>query len=252
MKTLTRKQNQHRRSERTTTLVELAKRHGTDKWGSHWYAENYEYHFSSKRFLSLNILEIGIGGYNNPEAGGESLRMWKDFFPRGIIYGLDIYDKQAHVEDRIRIYQGDQFNSDILERILREAKGGLDIIVDDGSHINNDVIMSFQCLFPLMNNNGIYVIEDLQTSYWAGFGGGVENKGKTTMCMLKSMVDGLNYEEFDSPGYEPSYYDKNIKSLHFYHNMAFIYKGSNNEGSNLLTNNVFNTPVTYDNKEKAK
>lgn len=250
MSKLMRKYNQRKsRSGRHTSLIELAKRHGTDKWGSHWYAEHYERHFSPRRFSLLNILEIGIGGYDNPDAGGESLRMWKDFFPRGTVYGLDIYDKQAHAEDRIRIYQGDQYNSDILERISREAEGGLDIIVDDGSHLNNDVIESFQRLFPLMNDNGIYVIEDLQTSYWAGFGGGPTNEGHTSMCMLKSMTDGLNYEEFDSPGYEPSYSDRNIKSLHFYHNMAFIYKGDNNEGSNLLTNNIFNPPP---NSEKPK
>lgn len=235
-----RKYNQRKlRREQAPSLVELAKHHGTDKWGTHWYAENYEHHFSSKRFSSLNILEIGVGGYDNPEAGGESLRMWKDFFPRGTVYGLDIYDKQVHAEDRIRIYQGNQLNSDILERISREAEGGLDIVIDDGSHMNADVITSFQRLFPLMNDDGIYVIEDLQTSYWPVYGGG-RNISPTSMSMLKDMVDGLNYEEFDAPGYEPSYYDQNIKSLHFYHNIAFIYKGENKEGSNIMTNNSFN------------
>ena len=220
------------------SLVKLAKHHGTDKWNGHWYADHYEYHFKHLRMKTIHILEIGIGGYEKPESGGNSLRMWKDFFPRATIYGLDIYDKQPHAEERIKIYQGDQSDPEILERISNDANG-LDIVVDDGSHMNDDVIASFQKLFPMLNEGGIYVIEDLQTAYWAGFGGDAEN---TSMAMLKRMVDGLNHEEFDAPGYIPSYCDLHIKSLHFYHNMAFIYKGDNNEGSNLLTNNIFNPP----------
>jgi len=54
----------------------------------------------------------------------------------------------------------------------------------------------------------------------------------------KSLVDCLNYEEFIRPGYVPSYYDRNITSLHFYHNLVFIQKGPNQEGSNLISNNA--------------
>ncbi|HEY5345945.1 MAG TPA: hypothetical protein VIK62_06335 [Verrucomicrobiae bacterium] len=56
-------------------------------------------------------------------------------------------------------------------------------------------------------------------------------------ALLKSLVDGLNHEEFIKPGYVPSYYDQNITGLHFYHNLVFIQKGRNAEGSNLVRNN---------------
>ena len=38
--------------------------------------------------------------------------------------------------------------------------GTFDIILDDRSHLNKDVIQSFETLFPLLNDNGIYIIED--------------------------------------------------------------------------------------------
>ena len=54
------------------------------------------------------------------------------------------------------------------------------------------------------------------------------------MNFLKSLTDSLNYEEFDKQGYVPSYYDKHIVSMSFYHNLVFIHKGNNNEGSNII------------------
>jgi len=54
------------------------------------------------------------------------------------------------------------------------------------------------------------------------------------MNYFKSLVDGLNYEEFTINDYIPTYFDKNIISMHFYHNLVFVYKGQNKEGSNVL------------------
>ena len=54
---------------------------------------------------------------------------------------------------------------------------------------------------------------------------------------MKTLIDGLNYEELDNPFYEPSYFDKNIKSVQFFHNLAIIYKEKNEEGSNIVKSN---------------
>lgn len=220
-------------------LPELALLYGSDKHGSHFYAQHYQRHFEPLRNRKLNLLEIGIGGYEDPEAGGESLRMWKRFFPKANIYGIDIYDKRAHDEARIKTYQGSQVDEAFLRKVKQEI-GDLDLIIDDGSHLNEHVIDTFHILFPLLSPHGIYVVEDVQTSYWAEVGG-IEWGGSpdlsaphTMMNFFKSLVDGLNYEEFPTEGYEPSYYDRHIVSMHFYHNMVFIYKGVNNEGSNVL------------------
>lgn len=54
------------------------------------------------------------------------------------------------------------------------------------------------------------------------------------MGFLKSLADGLNHAELDLPNYQATYFDKHITSLHFYHNLAFVYKGDNDEESNCI------------------
>lgn len=214
-------------------LNELATKYKTDKYNAHWYTPHYSLHFSKWENSRINLLEIGV------DQGG-SLKMWKEYFVNGQIFGLDIEDKKQFEEDRIRIFRGDQSDVKCLRNIYQEMEH-MDIIIDDGSHINKHIITSFETLFPLLNNGGIYVVEDLQTSYWAyeGFGGDSNNLNNTDTAMgfFKGLVDGLNHQERIQPGYTPTYYDKYIVSMHFYHNMIFIYKGLNNEESTVIRNN---------------
>jgi hypothetical protein len=221
------------------SLSKLALAFGSDKEGAHFYARHYQKHFQSLCRSKINLLEIGIGGYHDPKAGGNSLRMWKAYFRKGDVFGIDIYSKTYHDEKRIKTFKGSQTDEDFLRKVAAEI-GTIDIIIDDGSHYNDHVITTFDILFPLLSPSGIYVIEDLQTSYWnelsgQNWGGSSDLKAPhTSMNFLKSLVDGLNYEEFTIAEYTPTYFDRNITSIHFYHNMAFIYKGDNNEGSNIL------------------
>lgn len=216
-------------------LARIVSEFGSDKWGSHWYAPHYQHHFEPLRRKKITLLEIGIGGDEDPLAGGGSLRAWKSYFSRASIVGIDIHDKKAHEAPRIRTYKGSQADAGFLKRVVEQI-GAPDVIIDDGSHINEHVITSFEVLFPLLRDGGIYVIEDMQTSYWPTYGGGGKGSAKapglTLMEFFKDMCDGLNHAEFLNPGYEPSYYDRHVVSMHFYHNLLFIYKGSNNEGSN--------------------
>jgi len=207
---------------------------GTDKQGAHSYADAYERHLSHLRGEPITLLEIGIGGYRDPRSGGASLRMWKEYFPFARIIGLDIHDKSALAEDRITILRGSQGDPAYLGRMALEH-GPFDVVIDDGSHHCKHVITSFQVLFPHLTENGIYAIEDLQTSYWETYGGssGPDRRG-TSMTMLQSLVDGINHAEFDIPFYEPTYTDKWVRSATFYHNLAFIEKGLNIEPSHLL------------------
>ena len=220
-------------------LTSLAQIYNTDKWGAHFYTPHYQHHFSKYRNKRINMLEIGVGGYSNPKLGGESLRMWKKYFPHGNIFSLDIHDKSYHQEARIKIFKGSQVDYKFLDDVLENIGAPLDIIIDDGSHYNEHVIKTFEYLFPKLKDGGIYVVEDIQTSYWESEGGDSYdlNKPDTIMNFFKRLTDCLNYKEFMIPGYQPSYYDLNIISVHFYHNMIFIYKGKNIEESNSLLNN---------------
>jgi len=219
-------------------LDRIGRIYRTDKVLEHSYTHVYKTHLKKYKFKKINLLEIGVGGYENPIDGGNSLRMWKKYFPFGKIFSIDIYDKSALQENRIKISRGSQVDSDFMNKLADEI-GIIDIIIDDGSHINEHVIETFKLLFPKLKDGGIYVVEDTQTSYWSNHGGDSENLNnpKTMMNFFKSLTDSLNNKEFLIPNYEQSYYDKKIISMHFYHNMIFIYKGNNDEESNRVVNN---------------
>jgi hypothetical protein len=217
-------------------LVFLARHFGTDKWGRHWYAPHYQRHLAPLRRRAITLLEIGVGGYQDPRAGGESLRMWKAWFPRARVFGLDLFDKSALQEDRIRIFQGSQDDPAVIERVVAET-GPLDVVIDDGSHHNAHVRRTFELLFPHLREGGIYAVEDLQTSYWPRFGGSLDPEAPhTSMTAFKRLADGLNHAE--RIGHQPTFLDRNVRAVHFYHNLVFVERGPNDEESNILRENV--------------
>jgi hypothetical protein len=57
----------------------LAMVFATDKGGEHSYTQHYKKHFEKYRFKRIKLLEIGVGGYDHPQKGGASLRMWKNY-----------------------------------------------------------------------------------------------------------------------------------------------------------------------------
>jgi len=227
-------------------LNKLAQIFGSDKYGSHFYTQHYMTHFKRLKNKKINLLEIGIGGAEDVNYGGHSLRMWKRYFPLAKVYGIDIFDKSSLCEDRIKTFKGSQVDRQFLDEVTKEI-GELDIIIDDGSHFSEHIIETFKLLFPKLKNGGIYVVEDIQTSYWDHWGGDSQNinNPKTAMNFFKSLTDCLNYAEFINAEYQPTYYDKHIISIHFYHNMIFIYKGNNNEPSNKLA--LLNEGKKYEN-----
>lgn len=145
-------------------LTTLAVRHGTDKFGYHDYTPNYHAMFARFRQRPVRVLEIGVGGYGEPDKGGESLATWRDYFPQGRIVGIDIQRKTMDLGPRVRICQGSQVDAEFLAQIVRE-EGPFDLIIDDGSHQNEHVIESFRLLFPTLAPGGIYAVEDTQTAF---------------------------------------------------------------------------------------
>src|SRR5450756_3013790 len=87
-------------------LTRLAIKHGTDKWGLHFYTPVYHALFTHMRDKPVRLLEIGIGGYSLTKAGGASLAMWADYFPKGHILGIDIVEKKLNLDPRIKVCQG--------------------------------------------------------------------------------------------------------------------------------------------------
>ncbi|MFF4923412.1 hypothetical protein ACFY4B_22760 [Kitasatospora sp. NPDC001261] len=211
----------------------LSTRFGSDKWADlHWYTQHYERHFARFRNAPVRVLEIGIGGYDAPDQGGASLRMWQRYFPAGLVLGLDIVPKPGVRGPRIATAVGDQGDPGLLDDLGRRF-GPFDIVIDDGSHLNAHVRASFTALFPHVRPGGLYVVEDLQTAYWPGYGGtaGPVAGPGTSVGLLKQLVDGLHHREWVPPAAAPgpSYADRHAVALTVYHNLAFVEKGVNSE-----------------------
>jgi hypothetical protein len=167
-------------------MDELANFYGTDK-GSviHDYCRKYEKYIKFKREDKFKIFEIGI-------AGGESLRMWRDYYYNSDILGIDILPEcKQYKENRISIEIGDQTDDIFLYNICKKY-GPFDMIIDDGSHINSDVIYTFQYLFQHIRSGGIYIVEDASTSYWPYYGGGRDNPD-SIIKYFKNLVDYVNF-----------------------------------------------------------
>lgn len=210
-------------------LTELAVEFGTDKWGVHRYTPHYQRHLEHLRDEEFTLLELGVGGYTR-SIGGASLKMWKWFFPKAHVVGLDIEDKTALSGNRITVVQGDQTDEALLTALVEEHRPR--VVIDDGSHVPAHVRASFGVLFPLLPDDGVYAIEDTQTSYWPEWGGEADPRARgTSMDLVKDLVDGLNFEEWVEP-HEPTYTDRWVRSVHCYHNLVVIEKGDNVEGTN--------------------
>ncbi len=206
-------------------LTSLAKIYQTDKWGKHQYTPVYEQYFQSLRYQPVRLLEIGVGGVAKTDRGGNSLRMWKRYFPKGRITGIDLYDKSALQEPRLRTCQGNQADGDFLRKV-NEAEGPFDIIIDDGSHRQSHIIASYEVLFPLLKPGGYYVIEDTQTSYWPSFEGSTVDMDTIPSAMnyFISRIHSVNAPEWIKEEVPVGKRNEGIAAIAFYHNLLMIKK----------------------------
>jgi SAM-dependent methyltransferase len=167
-------------------LDEIGIKNGTDKSSLiHNYLNKYEKYLPFKQSDKLKFLEIGV-------LHGESLRMWKEYFYDSEIIGIDLNpDSKKHEEFRISIEVGSQFDSEFLSYV-GDKHGPFDLILDDGSHVNEHVIFSFQNLFSRLKSGGVYIVEDVATSYWEEWGGGYK-KQNSTVEYFKNLCDDVNF-----------------------------------------------------------
>jgi hypothetical protein len=216
-------------------LAVLGALSGTDKALEHRYMEAYRRFFSPYRNKRITLLEIGVGGYDSA-SGGRSLRLWQAYFRRATIIGIDVHDKTSLSRGRVHVYQGSQIDREGLLEIVRRH-GAIDLVIDDGSHLNQDQKETFRILFPLMSDRGVYVVEDTQTSYWPAYGGGSvgsEGYGKSAICMFKSLIDDLNHAEYlPTARAKAGLLKEMIRGMYFEHNLIFVLKGDNTGCSNF-------------------
>lgn len=207
------------------TLDKIALSHGTDKASSHHnYATIYEKYLNSSRFEPVRVLELGVGGYTYPDRGGNSLRMWEEYFKTGVIVGVDIHEKNGLDGGRVFIEKGSQVDETFL-KIINKKHGPFDLIVDDASHEFELTTRSFEILFPMLRPTGIYIVEDVHTSFFSeGFGGDPDPNSSqfTTLKYFQRLTSQLYTKTLDKKFQGPFF--GFIDFIHFYENLVIIRK----------------------------
>lgn len=186
-----------------------------DKWEH--YFDIYDKYFSQYRDTDVVFVEIGI--YQ-----GGSLQMWKEYLgPKAKIYGIDINPECKKFEDeQIEVIIGDQENKDFLKS-LKNKIPKIDILLDDGGHTMKQQINTFEAMFEHIKYDGIYMCEDVHTSYWNEYKGGFKNKN-TFIEYTKNIIDDLNAWHSRSKKLKVNNFTESISAIHFYDSIVVIEK----------------------------
>jgi len=180
------------------TLKELRSRYRTDK--SDEYLDRYEPYFRPFADLPIVFLEIGV-------FQGESLRLWQDYFPAATIIGLDqsIPPSFRTANPRLVLYEGLQDDHDLLDSVVAaHAPDGLDIVIDDASHVATPTRSAFWHIFERhLKPGGIYAIEDWGTGYWPSWpdGAAYSGPGHTDgmVGLAKELLDECGWADVSHP-----------------------------------------------------
>jgi len=205
----------------------------SDKWDI--YLSIYDRAFAPYQEKEISLLEIGI-------QNGGSLEVYARYFRNHkLIVGCDIDPRCASLSypdyKNVNVVVGNANTVETKERI-EVLSDGFDIIIDDGSHTSDDIVLSFLNYFPKLKAGGLFVIEDLHASYWQSHGGGLFHPS-SSMAFLKDLSDLLNFEHWGvpttaqeflaarHPRYALAIMDRDLSGLHsvqFFNSVCLITK----------------------------
>lgn len=184
------------------------------------YFDIYHRHFKKYRGKKITLIEFGV-------SHGGSLQMWKSYFgPKARIIGVDINPECARLAEKgIEIYIGSQEDSAFLKNLMHKI-GPVDIAIDDGGHTMIQQNTTLQEVYPFVKEGGTYLAEDLHTSYWSEFGGGLKRQG-TFIEKSKELIDQLNaWHSRDSESLKIDSFTRTTASMHFYDSIVVFEKNA--------------------------
>lgn len=215
------------------------------------YFDIYDNFFKSYRNKPAVILEIGV--YQ-----GGSLKMWRNYFgENALIYGIDINPECKQFEtENIKIFIGSQEDPEFLQYVKSQIPK-IDILIDDGGHTMGQQIVSFEELYDHIKDDGVYLIEDLHTSYWPNFGGGYKNQ-KSFIEYSKNFIDFINAWHSQDAHLKVNEFTKSAYALHYYDSILVVEKRKIQEpktkmiGKIIIDINKFPSPVITENENVKK
>jgi cephalosporin hydroxylase len=204
------------------TLSEIGDKYGTQKNTHVTFGKTlldiYEPYFLHYKYLGdrqTNILEIGV-------LDGASLHTWNEYFPMANIYGIDINPPEINSE-RIKVFKADQGDIKDLQNVYSQINEKLDIVIDDGSHVNEYTLLAFNFFWDKLYSGGLYIIEDTICTYdkisfdWPGMKHNVlsmnpVNNRKDIDNFLLNHIQKMDFDQSD------------IFFIHIYRNVIIIKK----------------------------
>ena len=211
---------------RAPSLHQIARAPGrrTDKDFLHGYTHLYPTFLEQFRGQSFDMLEIGV-------LRQASLHLWDAYFPRARVYGAD----WGSGYNSSRIFRLDQSNSGDLRRVA--AMRNWTVVIDDGSHKPSHQLSTFITFFPRLAPGGVYIIEDVETNYWAfgrsrsalyGWNMGNEQLTSDVVGLFREAVDRVIMREFMCTRAQPPVFtrevDAQIAAVTFIHNAIIVMK----------------------------
>ena len=235
----------------------------SDKTKRHGYQAAYGPVLAPFIRKPIRLLEIGM-------ESGASVKLWSNLFPNlrqmyGIAYagadenqasvafargqGLRKGRSKSHPSDKLTLFHGDQSDVAFLRTVAADLNGtSIDVIIDDGSHVPQHQLVSFVQLFPTLADGGLYIIEDVETSYWDRKGGaelfgykieaGIGTRGSAVES-FKQLPDVLNRQFLGDPSYSifgaqhKQQVDHRIASVAFSRNCIIVTKKVSTEWKQL-------------------
>tara|TARA_B110000211_G_scaffold196973_1_gene226255 strand:- start:1976 stop:2722 length:747 start_codon:yes stop_codon:yes gene_type:complete len=154
-------------SSKNLSLEKLFIKYDSDKasfWqktnnGGHGYTDFYLKHLKKLKNKKLNILEIG-------SYAGASAAAFSKFFPNSKIICLDVnISNFKYTSKRIKVFglnaSKESSVKDFFKKLnISSNREYFDIIIDDGSHHQDDILKALNIFFKSLKSNGFYIIED--------------------------------------------------------------------------------------------
>lgn len=206
---------------RAENPLEAYFRSNSDRLINKWvhYFDVYHRHFERFRGRSVTVVEFGV-------SQGGSLQMWREYFgPHARIVGIDIDPRcREFAGPNTQIFIGDQEDRAFLRSVVDQV-GPIDVLIDDGGHTMGQQIATFEECYQHLDPDGVFLVEDVHTSYWKNYGGGYRREG-SFMEYAKALTDKLNAWHSREPGLEVDDFTRSTKSMHFYDSIVVFERGN--------------------------
>jgi hypothetical protein len=184
----------------------------------HHYLPIYERYFGPRRGTPVRFLEIGV-------ADGGSLQMWRRWLgDEAVLFGIDISPGCARLDGQAgKVRIGSQADPAFLESVVAEM-GGVDLVLDDGSHQMRHIMATLQAVFPRLSVGGAYMIEDLHTAYLQSYGGGFGVPGNF-FNVVRKLIDDMHRWYHAQPTHFAPALSEGVAAMHVYDSIVVLEKG---------------------------